>query len=701
MKRLTLTLCFSLVSLGGSLADHHEGDELAKKIDALLTGISQPDEAERYEPRMGLNALTSAASAPGSSTRDAYVKLLLERLKNPETAMAAKAWIIRQLEDVGAAESVPALKALFGSPFHHLRELSRRALEQNPSSEAGAALRELSENEHDRNVRRALVHSIGERADGEAVAWLRSQLESKDRPLQRAVIEALGKVANDAALDALDNAYEEGPDRELAADALLESARRLTPDHSDRAVAVLKRLYGYDQPARLQAAAFRGLLQARPGEADDLILLALQSKVPAVRQVAINACRGLPATSVIPNVLAVKLAELSPDEQAMALAVLGDTQDPTVASQLADMLESGALVPAGLEASVLDALGQLGGADAAARVADFAGRTPDEDLREAAREALAEMPGEAVDAWLVSATLSGDLAVRLEAIRALGARAYGPAKEVLLAHLENGPRAIQQGSLEALSQIATVEDIPRLLPYVASDDDGAAKVIMQACRRASAAASSLSQGVAVVVQAIADLPAGAKPKLVPCLAILGGEEALAAVKDYLKGETLRSEALKALTNWPGPEAGPSLIDLAKSEGVEDVERTLLLRGLVRLIGNPRNDLELQRRLQLAKEAVDASQKVEDQRLFLPVLGGLRTREALEALVALLDHPPLAEEAALAILSSMERRGQRGGGRRGGGRDLDRHFLQDVLKKVVRADVEAETADRAAEILDRM
>lgn len=91
-----------------------------------------------------------------------------------------------------------------------------------------------------------------------------------------------------------------------------------------------------------------------------MILLALQSKVPAVRQVAINACRGLPATSVIPNVLAVKLAELSPDEQAMALAVLGDTQDPTVASQLADMLESGALVPAGLEASVLDALGQLG-----------------------------------------------------------------------------------------------------------------------------------------------------------------------------------------------------------------------------------------------------------------------------------------------------------------------------------------------------
>ena len=144
MKRLPLTLCLTFTSVGLVLADHHGGDELGKKLDALLAGIAQDDEVQRYEPRMGVRDLTSAASAPGSKTRDAYVKLLLDRYAKEDAHQAAKAWILRQLENVGRAESVPALKKTMGSPFHHLRELARRALEQNPSEEAGATLRELA-----------------------------------------------------------------------------------------------------------------------------------------------------------------------------------------------------------------------------------------------------------------------------------------------------------------------------------------------------------------------------------------------------------------------------------------------------------------------------------------------------------------------------------------------------------------------------
>ena len=127
MKRLSLNLCLAFTSLGLAIADHHESDiDLGKKLDALLDGISQPDEAARYEPRMALQDLTSGASTSGTEERDRYLKLLLDRLNKPETSNAAKAWLLRQLENIGRAESVPALTKMMGSPFHHLRESHRK-----------------------------------------------------------------------------------------------------------------------------------------------------------------------------------------------------------------------------------------------------------------------------------------------------------------------------------------------------------------------------------------------------------------------------------------------------------------------------------------------------------------------------------------------------------------------------------------------
>ena len=318
MKRLSLSLCITASSLGLAYGDHHEGDDLSKKLDALLEGISQPNEVERYEPRMEMRDLTSAASAPGSKTREAYVKLLLERLGKEDTSQAAKAWILRQLENVGSAESVPMLKKTMGVPFHHLRELARRALEQNPSEEAGAALRELAGTEKDRGTKRALIHSLGQRGDAKAVEMIASLLDSKDQELSGTAVVALGKIASDDAVKTLLKQLDGGKGAGVV-DALLESAHRLTKHHADKAQPILERLYRGSPSGVVQAAALRGLLAASPERADDLVLLALQSEEAAVRQAAINACRDLKTPSVLPNVLAVKLPSLAADEQAIAL----------------------------------------------------------------------------------------------------------------------------------------------------------------------------------------------------------------------------------------------------------------------------------------------------------------------------------------------------------------------------------------------
>jgi HEAT repeat protein len=121
-------------------------------------------------------------------------------------------------------------------------------------------------------------------------------------------------------------------------------------------------------------------------------LLALQSEESLVRQAAINACRHLSGPSVLPNVLAVKLPDLAPNERAIALAVLGESGDSTVAAQLAESLSKGSQSTEG-SVSLIGVLGKLGGVDAATRLLELASLSSDEAVIEAAQVALAVMPG--------------------------------------------------------------------------------------------------------------------------------------------------------------------------------------------------------------------------------------------------------------------------------------------------------------------
>ena len=686
MKSIYLSLGLAVTTAGLALADDHGEAGPGQQLDELLAGIAQPDEAKRYEPRQGVQDLTSDASAPGNEGRQAYVTLLLERLEAAEASPAAQAWILRQLENIGRAESVPPLTRMMGSPFHHLRELARRALEQNPSDEAGAALLSLVESEHDDNLKRALVHSLGQRGDVDAVGSIGSLLRSKDKALRRTAIIALGKIASDEATALLRELYLSGADERHLADALLECARRLSPNDEEKAKPILEMLYGRDRHGEIQAAALRGLLAASPEEADDLILLALQAPETLVRQAAINACRDLSrGPTVLPNVLAVKLPDMTAEEQAMVLAVLGDSGDTTVVAQLGEALEGDAL-SSDLHLAVVEVLGRLGGVDAAARMLDLAVRSSNDDLRQAARAALSRMPGRAVDASLIGATRRGDVQRRLEAIGSLASRGYGAAVPVLFAHVELGPRMIRQGSLRALGRLASAGDIPRLVGYVTSEDAHAMDAVIQACRRATAS----EEVVDAIVAAMEPLPTEGKERLLPSLGILGGEVALAKTLEYLGDEQLARTAMKTLTRWSGPEVVPALLELAGAEETSASDQTLMLRGLGRLLENPSGGIDGAGLLKYALGGLQTAKRPEDKRIFLPILGKLGTLEAANALVGMLEEEDIAEEAALAVLSAARKMRRR----------QDR-ATQSVLKAVIRADVDRETLERARGMLDKL
>ena len=687
MKRISLTLCLTFTSVWFAVADHHGGDSLAKKLDALLAGISQDDEVARYEPRMGVRDLTAAASAPGSKSREAYVKLLLERLAKDDTHQAARAWILRQLENVGRAESVPALKKTMGSPFHHLRELARRALEQNPSGEAGAALRALAAAEKDRGTKRALVHSLGERGDAKAVGMIAEMVGGNDSALRHTAIGALGKIASEEATKVLSEGFGEakGADADAMADALLESASRLTAHHADKAKAILEGLYHGKTSAAVKAAALRGLVEADPDEADDVILLALQSDKGQVRQAAINACRHLTAPSVLPNVLAVKLPDLPADERAIALAVLGESGDSTVAAQLTDSLSNGKH-PVGEKVSLIGVLGTLGGVDAATGLLELASLGSDDDVKKAAQSALASMPGAAVDASLLAATETGDVDVRLQAIASLGDRGSRDAIPALFAHVDRGPKAIREASFASLGVLVSSEEMARLVGYLKGGDKEALKAVVQACRQVQ----DKDKAVDAILSGMDPLKPELKESLLSALVVLGGEKSFAKVNGLLGDAELGKAAMRTLSRWNGVEAGPVFLALAAKDETNATDRTLLLRGLGRLVDQG-DGVDSGKRLEWALGGMKAAQRTADKKLFLPILAKLGSRESAETLVGLLGDEELGADAAQAALNAAKRMKGRRSGR----------AKQRLLKAVIRSSSDKSVVEEAQKALDNL
>ena len=680
MKSYQLITCLTLVLGSLLLADHHGGSDhdLAKQLDDLIAGISVTDEAARYEPRMAVQDLTSQASAPGSTTRDAWVTLLLDRFGKDATHQAAKAWILRQLENIGGAEAVPVLVETLGSSFHHLRELARRALEKNSSEEAGAALRSLAGKELDAKTKRALVHSLGERRDAKAVEMLSAWLGGKDKALNDEVIRALGSIASPEAIKALTAAYGEsnGKAKSSLATALFKAARHSQDD------LVLRGLYQYDQPADIRATALRGLAGLGVADLEDIIIMSFQSEDAVVRRAAITSCRHTKPQSIVSNVLAYKLASLVPEEQSIALAVLSDMADTTVTPLIADVVINKDIgEPVKLEA--IDALGTIGGADASDRLLAIAGRL-EGDLRHGAKQSLASMPGEGVDASLLAATASGDITHRAEAILALGVRGVLQAIPVLFNYVDQGPKHLRRASLDALAQLAGPKDIATLTDYIGTDEQ-VIKALVAVCRR-----NAKKSGAAKAI--LADFPSQSveiKQALLPCLSILGGMDGLKTVRSLVGNEELRLAAMKALTSWSGGEAAPVLISLAGGKNVSEGERTLIFRGLVRLLESRSSELEPAQQLSLALAGLNAAKDPSSKNVMLAVIGNLGTKEAGERLLTMLEDDELVEGSAQAALNVARSLGLR-----------DRETADKILTTVAESEAPKDIIDRANEMLER-
>jgi HEAT repeat protein len=627
-----------------------------------------------------------AAAAPETAAARREREQQLIQTLSGDAAWAEKDKACRDLQVIGTPACIPALARLLTDPQYS--HIARVALEPMPYPEAGKALQEaLARTEGE--VKAGIIHSLGFRRDAAAVPDLLPLLKADDAAIAAAAAAALGRAGSVDTAPALAAFRTAAPPalRPVAAEASLALAERLVAQ-GERAAAA--RLYAELQadawPQHVRLGAFAGSLLAQPDAAVEALIGALTGDDPARRGVAI-ACVPMLEGEAIASGIARELPKLPPDTQVLLIGVLAE-RGPAVRAAI---LGAGqAATSTAVRGAAAKALGRIGDATCVAWLVEVS--ATDEGVAEAAAQALVALPGETIST-AVRALLGGAPAkVRPQLIDVLVRRQDQGAVPLLLEQAGAADIAVRRAAFRALGSLAQPDRVPALLErLLAAPDDAArneAERALAAVARKAESGPARTEAVLAALSATAD--AGLRAPLLRVLSGIGGPQALAAVQARASAATdaeERTAAVKALAAWPDSAAIAPLTELL-GPGFTEVQRTLALRGLVRLLGAA-TELSPEARVQGFQRAAQVANDAEARKLLLAGLPSVTHAEALALAVTWLDDAAVRAEAALATVSLAE-----------AVLGTDREAAVSAARRIADGDGDPAVKERATQILQR-
>jgi len=624
------------------------------------------------------------ASAAGQKERE-----LISVLQSDAPA-AEKAITCKRLAIYGTQDAVPALAPLLADK--ELASWARIALEAIPGPAADEALRNALGTLQGRLLI-GTINSIGVRRDTRAVPALAQKLKEADVDVASAAAVALGRIGGDQAATALKQSLTGAPAgvRSAVAEGCIRCAERfLAEGQSAEAVKLYDTVRQADVPNQRHLEAIRGAILARQSAGVPLLIEQLRSVAKERIGIGLRTARELPGRDVT-EALAAELDRLSPDRQPLLLLALADRSDAAVLPTVLKAAQSG---PKKLRITAVNVLIRLGNVSCVPVLLDAA-TEGDAELEAAAKETLVRLPGKDVDADLLARLPQTKGKVRRVLIELAGQRQIDGALPAVLLSLEDADAGIRGAAVQAigiLGQEQQAADLAKLLQKTRSSQEraGIEKALLAVSGRG---------GVRCVPHLLV-LTQSSDSALhmigLHALAIVGGPDALAAVKSAIEGKetTVQDEAVRILSTWPNnwPEdtsAGRELLLLAKSDRKMS-HKVLGLRGYLQYVrGNPK--LSADEKVTRVKDLLPQIKRPEEERRAIAVLGGAPTSGALELLTTLALDPTVAEEAYSAMVS-LTGRNQQG---------LSKEQRQKALRTVLEKSRNNATKRRAEEALKKI
>lgn len=613
---------------------------------SLLPQIGSEKMEEQQGPQQTFQEICWHASRPGAEEeRSAVCKAVVSFLK-ADTPSAAREWLVKQLGYVGREESVEALSVLLADKEAAIAERACRALQRNPAAVAGEALRLALEAAQTPQWRVALINALGFRNEAANAAALRKYAADDDDDIRCAALQALASLGDRESASLMAAAMEKGSKRAQAeaTDAYLKLADVLSgANDRQAALGIYRRLL--NSTGHVRCAAVLGI--GRAGGLNELPLLfeALADKEAKVQGAARGALAFLPAKEVN-TAITEKLKAASADFKVTLLEALADSKDPGI---LPVLIEAAKDAEKKVRLTAIRAMGGLAAEGAIPVLIETITHAADEEV-EAAQDTLALIPGggvvRAVEKALDGAAPKG----RVQLVRALASRPSEKVMALLRKSATDADLSVRVESLNVMTRFAQAKDVPFLLARLLARKDEKEQA---ACHEAITAVCRRVPDKNVVIDEINAKYRNASKEvqlaLLPVFGLVGGEEALAAVRSAWasKDAEIKNAALQALVEWPDALVAEDLLAIAR-EGGNLRHRRLALRGYLSVVGMP-DAFPPATALRMYQTAMEVAPGVEEKKLVLAGIGGLKDVKALEAAEGFLGDGPLRVDAATALL----------------------------------------------------
>ena len=593
-------------------------------------------------------ALTTARLAAADAAGDKQAKLI--GVLQSGAPAAEKAITCKKLAVYGSKEAVPALAPLLTDP--DLSSWARIALEAIPDPAAVDALRDTLPKVQGRLLV-GVINSLGFRHDTQSVNALVARLADADPEVASAAAAALGIIGGETAARALQAALASAPvavRAEVAEGCVRIAERFLAEGKAADAAQLYDAVRQANVPKYKVLEATRGAILARGAAGLPLLLEQLHSPDKAVFGIGLRTARELPGREVT-EALAVEIDRTEANRQTLLFLALADRGDAAALPTIRKAAQTGS------KRTRLAAIGALDRMASAASVPTLLEICAEDDaeLSQAAKVALARLPGKEVNAGLVGRLPDATGKLRRVLLELAGQRQIAevlPAAVVAAQDPDGGIRSAAIGAMGVLGDEKQAGDLVKLLEKTqdAKDRANIETALLSISGRRKAACLPVLLPLAV------NSESGLREIALHTLASVGGPEALEAVKAALadKDEAVQDEAVRTLSTWPGnwPEdaaAAEPLLVLAKS-GKKPSYQVLGLRGYLEYVQGDKR-LGNDQKLAKIKDVLPLLKRPEEKRLAIAALSAAPSAGALELTLTFAFDSAVAEDAYLAVLNT--------------------------------------------------
>ncbi len=620
------------------------GTAAIKEVSAMLVAPGKGDDSKA---RYALHGLAVYVCRPeAAADRKMYEQAMIEALKTTDEK-EIKAFIISQLQLAGTDASVEALSKYLGD--ERLCEPAARALVASGASSAKESLRKALKSAKGPS-KVTIIKSLGTLRYGRAAKDILKFSADTDTDTRMTALWAVANIADKSAEKIIEKALAKssGLERAKVASFYLLYAQRLTEKNKQRQAAKICRKLiksrTYDVGENIQCAALSTLVSAEGKRALNDLLNAMGNESIKVQAAALALADSIEG-KLVTKKWVKKARQVPPQVRARIISMLAARGDGYAMDAITKYLQDG---DKQVRLAAIKAAVTLGGDKGVDAVLSQLAKTKDADEIKTVKQTLLYLKGTYVTSAVAKALPKMSPGPQVTLIEILADRRAVASVDTVFSLTASKDRSVSIAATKALGKLAGPDDLSRLIDLMLNargprQQSQASKVVVRLCLQND----DVQARAKPLLAAMKDASTDQKISIIKLLPAIGGSQAFEVVLAETKNAEIKIQdtAIRSLTKWKGSEAMDALLEIAGTTK-ETNYHVIALKGYVNLVAESNAPPET--KVDDFEKAMSIARRPDEKKLILSRLARIRSVEALEVAVRLLDDKTLAEEAALAI-----------------------------------------------------